>query len=426
MTTNPVTRRAVLAGAALAAPTLRELAGRGAAAAAAAPSILEYATWQAEEPGFGAWWKEVTTAFAEAHPGQRIAMTQIPFRDYLDQLTIRFASNRPPPLLELPSDSLGAFASQDWLAPLDARIKGMPIETDWSSLQRDMVWDGKTMGVLLMGYAFMMFYNQKLLDEAGGVSVPTDWPSFCAAVPRITNRERGIFGLSAVTTEYPTIPLDFIRSIVWPGASLTNGTRWNLTDPKVVAAIETYRSVVSGNAPPGVNSTVIRQLFTDGKTGFLVDGPWVWALLDRAPPAVRPHLKMVKAPFAPPLGGASNSIHIAAGLDQATEEAAWSFIAFLAQPEWQQRYTVLAAAPAARQRVLTPELEAQRPELKAINEAVLGAQSTTPANQALRANYNEFNKILQRAAVKVLSTGAPVAEIMRQTQAELDQAVPLG
>lgn len=414
-----MTRRAALAGAAGAA-----VAGR-VAAQPRAPAPLEFTTWQWEEPGFGPWWQELVAAFNAANPATPVQVTAIPFRDYLDQLTIRFASGRPPPLLELPSDSLGAFASQGWLEPLDARLPGTAVADGWSSLQRDMVWDGKVQGVLLMGYAFMLFHNQALLDAAG-VPSPGSWAEFQAAVPRITDRARGVFGLSAVTTEYPTIPLDLIRSIVWSGGQLVEGGRYALTSPATVAAVEGYRTLVGGNAPPGINSTVARQLFTDGKTGFLVDGPWVAALLERAPPTVRPALRMGKAPFSPPLGGASNSLHIAAGQPQAVQDAAWRFIQMLAEPRWQRRYTEMASVPAPRQGVLTDELAAARPGLRAVNEAAVGVLSTTPANQSLRANYNEFNKILQRTAVRVLSTQEPVPAILRDAQAELEQAAPLG
>lgn len=410
-----LTRRTTLAGAAALLATHR----------AQAATTLEFTTWQAEEPGFGAWWKELIAAFEQKNRGTQIKVTGIPYKDYLDQLTIRFASNRPPPLFELNTDTVGAFASQDWLQPLDDRIKQSVIGTDkWSGLQQDLSWDGKMLGVLLMGYAFMLFYNQALLDQAG-VTLPASWDEWLAAVPKVTQRDRGIFGLSAVTTEYPTIPLDMLRTIRWSGGSIVRGNAYNLTDPKVVQAVELYRRVVGGNAPLGANSTIIRQLFTDGKTGFLIDGPWVWALLDHAPKEVRPNLKMAKCPFAPPVGGASNSIHIAAGLDQATQDAAWSFIAFLTQPKWQQRYTELTAAPAARLDALTPELAASRPELKAINEAVIGVEPNVPRSQALHANYNEFTQIMQRTCVRVLSTSLPVIDILKDTQAQLERAVPL-
>ena len=118
-----LTRRTTLAGAAALLATHR----------AQAATTLEFTTWQAEEPGFGAWWKELIAAFEQKNRGTQIKVTGIPYKDYLDQLTIRFASNRPPPLFELNTDTVGAFASQDWLQPLDDRIKQSVIGTDkWS------------------------------------------------------------------------------------------------------------------------------------------------------------------------------------------------------------------------------------------------------------------------------------------------------
>jgi multiple sugar transport system substrate-binding protein len=410
-----ITRRAAL-GTALAVPFLRP--------AFAAPLDLELTTWQYEEPGFSTWWKEVVAAFNEANPQYRVFLTGIANKDYLDQLTVRFASNRPPVLLELSPEAIGAYASQDWLMPVDDRIKGSPIETEWSSLQSDVRWNGKNYGVLLMSYAFMMFYNAALL-QAAGVAVPTSWAEWKAAVPKITDRDKGIFGLSAVTTEYVTISADLLRNIIWSGASFLKDGHYNLTDPAVIAAMEGYRSVVGGNAPLGQNSTVIRQLFVDGKTAFLIDGPWVYTLLDKAKPETRPHLKMVKAPFAPPVGGAGNSIHIAAGASKAQADGAWAFILFAAQPTWQQRYTAVTNVAAPRRNVLTPELAKARPELVAINDAVVGAVSTTPANSNLRSNYNEFNHIIVRTCVRIISTSDPIPRIMRETQDELERTVPL-
>jgi multiple sugar transport system substrate-binding protein len=393
--------------------------------AAAAVQTVEFATWQWEEPGFSDWWKSMTAAFEEAHPDIRINVTQLPFNDYIDQLTIRFASGRPPAVFELPSENLGLFASQDWLLPLDDRISGTAIASDkWSPLQREMVWKGKTMGVLLMAGGPMMFYNKSYLDAAG-VAVPTSYASFGAALAKITDRSKGVFGLSAVTTEHPTIANDLIQAILWNGGEPIKDGHYNLTDPKVVAAVEAYRRVTALNAPLGNNSTIKRQLFADGKAAFMLDGPWLWPLVQRAKPELRSQFRMVPVPFKPTLGGAVDSMHIAAGVDAATQEAAWSFVAFMIEPEWERKWTLLTTSPAPRIDALTSDDLKARPELETTREALVGVQPTMPLNEAIRGNYNEFSHILQSAAVQVLSTTTPVAQIMQQTQAALEQAVPL-
>ncbi len=391
---------------------------------AASAQSLDMTTWQLEEPGVGDWWKEVIAAYAKANPGKSVNVQQIQYKDYVNQLTVRFASNRPPHIITMPTDGFGVFADQGWLAPLDDRAKATPIATNWSSLQSDLVWDGKTQGVLLMGYGFMLFYNEQLLNEAG-VKPPASFEEFRQAVAKITNRDKGIFGLAAVTTEHPTVTLDFVRFIEWQGADLVKDGKYNLADPAVVKAIENYRETVGGHAPLGNNSTIARQLFVDGKAAFLIDGPWMYARIEQAKPEMRAVLKMVKAPFTPTLGGASNSIHIPAALDAKAKDEAWSFIRFITQPEWQLRYTQLTAAPPGLKGAVTPEVAAEKPHLKLINEAVIGAEPIIPNIKSIRANSNEFFAITQRAALRVLSTKEPVAAILKDAQAELDRAIPL-
>lgn len=398
------------------------------AAAGGAPALgqttLTFPTWQVEDPGFGDWWRELIAAYEAKYPGVKVDMQQIPFKDFADQLTIRFAANRAPDIVELPSSSFGAFVSQDWLAPLDADIKGTAIEKQWSSLQSDLVWDGKNYGVLVMGYGFMLFYNEALLQGAGAAP-PKSFEEFRQAVAKVTDRDRGIFGLAAVTTEHPTIAQDFIRFIVWAGQDPIVGDKYRFTDPAVVKAVENYRETVGKNAPLGNNSTLARQLFVDGKAGFLIDGPWVFTWLDKAPAAVRPQLKMIAAPFTPPLGGAANSLHIPANASKQKRDLVWKFIELAATPEWQQRYTVLTNSPAGLRGALTPAAAQQHPHLRAINDAVVGAQPILPSEQPVRANSNEFEAIIRRSALRVLSTQEPVAKIMAELQKELESTVPL-
>src|SRR5262245_25144383 len=96
-----------------------------AAAAIAAPHVpraqavtLDFPSWQAEEPGVSQWWREVIAAFQAANPSVRINFFSIPFVSYIQQLTVRFAGNRPPDIVHLPARNFASFASQGWLAPL--------------------------------------------------------------------------------------------------------------------------------------------------------------------------------------------------------------------------------------------------------------------------------------------------------------------
>ncbi len=391
---------------------------------AAAETTLSFPTWQAEEPGFSQWWKELIAAYEKAHAGVKIALQQIAYPNYANEMTIRFASNTPPDIVALPANSFGSFASQGWLEPLDERLQRDPMPPGWSSLQSLYQWSGHTLGVLVMGYGAMLFYNERLLADAG-VAVPKTFAEFVAAVPKITQKDKGIFGLASVTAEYPTILNELLSYIRWQGGDAFRGGKYSFTDPAVVAALETYRRVVGGNAPLGNVQTMQRQTFVSGKAAFTLDGPWVYALFKNAPEAVRPALKMMVPPFTPHMGGQSNSLHIAAGISAERKDLVWQFIRLAMTTAWQRRYFVLTSSPPGLPRTLAAEDIAAAPQLAAVADAAEGAESFIPTLQPIQANVNEFVQILMRSAVRILTTGDAVAKICADTQADLARAVAL-
>jgi multiple sugar transport system substrate-binding protein len=386
---------------------------------------LSFPTWQAEEAGFSQWWKELIAAYETAHPGVKIVLQQIAYPNFTNDLTVRFASNTPPDIVELSGNNFGSFAAQGWLEPLDGYLEKEPLPAAWSSLQALYTWSGKTLGVMVMGYGFMLFYNEKLLADAG-VAVPKSFPEFVTAVAKITQKDKGIFGLSSVSAEYNTIVNEVTSFILWQGADAFRGGAYTLTDPGVLAALETYRKVVGGNSPLGNVSTMTRQTFISGKAGFLIDGPWVYSLFKSAPEAVRPALRMIAPPFSPHTGGAANSLHIPAGISAERKDLVWQFIKLSMQPEWQRRYFVLTSSPPGLPSALTAAELAAAPQLGPVAEAAKGAQSFFPLLQPVQENVAEFTQILTRMAVRVIATGDPVARIAAEAQAELQRAIPLG
>ena len=166
---------------------------KGALALAAAPApvfaqgaavTLDFPSWQAEEPGVSGWWRALIAEFETANPGAKVNLYSIPFTQYVQQLTVRFAGNNAPDIVHLPTRNFAAFASQGWLAPMDERLARTDILQNWTPLQSEMKWEGKTQGLLLMGYGSLLYYNEKLLAEAG-VGVPTT-PAASAAAAALT------------------------------------------------------------------------------------------------------------------------------------------------------------------------------------------------------------------------------------------------
>jgi multiple sugar transport system substrate-binding protein len=393
------------------------------AAPASAQSTLDFPSWQAEEPGVSSWWKAVVADFEAQNAGVKVNLYSIPFANYVQQLTVRFAGNNPPDIVHLPTRNFAAFASQGWLQPIDDRLAKTDILKTWTPLQGDMKWDGKMQGVLLMGYGSLLYYNQKLLDEAGA-KLPTTPDEWLGAIEKSTKRDAGQFGLVATSIEHPNLVVEAGTWVMGQGLDWVKDGKYQFTDPKVLAAVEQYRKSMRF-APPGTNSTTARQLFIDGKATFLRDGPWIWAFVEKAPEATKPFLKVTRVPFPSVTGGTSNSIHIASGTPKDKQELAWKFIELAASPKWQAQYPIMSASPAPRKDSLPPDAAQKLPHLKLIMDSAATAVSVFPTQPALMESYNEYASIFGRSMLKLQSTQDPTEKIMGDLQKELERAVPL-
>ena len=396
----------------------------GATELAAAQGVtLDFPSWQAEEPGFAEWWKGLISEYEARHPGVKVKLYSIPFANYVNQLTVRFAGQNPPDIAHLPSRNFASFASQQWLEPIDDLLTASDIASKWSKMQTEMSWNGKTYGVLLLPYGNLLYYNEKLLQDAGA-KVPTTPAEWLDAMARTTNRDKGQFGLVTTTAEHPNMFIDAATWVLGEKQDWLKGNKYNFTDPGVVAAMDQFRKSLT-YAPPGTNSASARQLFIDGKAAFLRDGPWVWATLQKAKPETRLLLKMAQLPFPVITGGASNSLHIPARLEAQRKKLVWEFIALAASPAWQEKYVQLTGSPAGRIGVIGPEQAKKDPHLSAITLAAEKAENLFPMQPALRENYNEFATLFSRAVVRMQSSSQPTDAILANLQKELTAAIPL-
>jgi multiple sugar transport system substrate-binding protein len=384
---------------------------------------LEFPTWQAEEPGYAEFWTEAVKAFEQSHPNVKINKYQVPFREFIDKMTVRFAAGNPPQVAHLPTRNLPSFAAQGWLMPLDDLIAKTDIRATYTKMAEEMVWNGKTQGVLLMGYGMMFFYNERILKEAG-VAVPTTEEELLKAIQAATNVNKGLFGWGTTTTDHPQIYVDWASWATGLGVSFYKEHQYSFTDPAVVRAIDRFR-VAAKHAPKGTSTEAMRQLFVDGKIAMLRDGPWVGAMLKKAPEDVRPFLKMGLLPFPHNPGGTSNSIHIPAKIDPERKQLVWEFIQLLTIPEWQAKYMLLTRSPAPRRNALSERQQAEQPELTLVAKSVSSAVNLFPEIPAARTNYNQIAKLVGEAGIRLVNSDRPTADILKDLQAELVRRVPL-
>jgi multiple sugar transport system substrate-binding protein len=369
---------------------------------------LDFPTWQAEEPGPAEFWTEAVKAFEAAHPGVTIKKYQVPFREYVDKLTVRFSGGTPPDIVHLPLRNFPSFAAQGWLKPIDDLLAKTDIKQTYSPMASELDWDGKTQGVMLMGYGMLLFYNEALLT----------------AIKATTKPDKGIFGWGAVTAEHPNIFVDWSSWVTGMGASLFNKDGYNFTAPDVLKAMEGFRTAVR-QAPKGTSSEAMRQLFLDGKIAMFREGSFFASQLKTAPAEMRPNLKAAMMPFPVVPGGTSNSIHIPAKLDPQRTQLVWEFIQMISQPEWQAKYTQAIKVPAPRKGSFTPEMAAADPLLALSAKASEVAVNIFPSTPAVRLNYNQIAKMVGESGIRLVNSDRSTESVLKDLQDQLNRRVPL-
>jgi multiple sugar transport system substrate-binding protein len=417
-------RTARSGGFALAAGTLLSgsLAACGSSSGSGDEVTLDFPTWQSDEAGVGDWWRRTITNHQNQHANVTIKLSQVPFASYVNTLTQRFSASRPPDIVHLPSANFSAFASQGWLDSLDERVRDTDVSSMWAPLQQTMTWDGKTYGVLLLGYAPILYYNEKMLGEAG-VSVPTTPDQLLDAARRLTGGGR--FGFGATTSNHPGLYGEVTWFVYGSGATWITGDELQFTSPGVTQALEMYRELAK-QSPKGVVSEQRRTFFYDAKVAMTMDGPFIYSALEQKASAEnRPHLKVARVPLPQTPGFPSNSIHIAADIDDDRKAAVWDYIRSLLTHDVQVDYARSYKVPSPRKDVLGPELVSETPALELFQKETEKANVAQPDNKKVQENFNEFQKLIIDAVVRLQSTTDPTSTVLADLQDKVAKATQL-
>jgi len=332
-------------------------------------------------------------------------------------LLTMFAANDPPDIVHLPSASLLQFAKNDWLEPLDEILQDTDIPQTWSSLQSNMVLNGKTQGLLLLGYGFNLYYNEKMLNDAG-IAVPTTPEQLLSAAEALT--KDGIYGFGSTTVEMDNVFNEVSMFIIGEGNQWIKDGKYNLTDEEFVKAVDHYRKLLK-MSPQGVSVEQKRQLFFDGKIAMIIDGPFIYGQAKSDKSVAGPNIKISPAPFPQTPGNVSNNLSIAKNIEPEKKKLVGEFIKLAASPQWQAKYAEYSNSPVPRAGVISETYLNDHPEMKVFAEAAKNAVSIIPDSLNVRTNFNQFSKTVQAAMMELMVTDKPTIDVLRKLQDQLSK-----
>ena len=159
----------------------------------------------------------------------------------------------------------------------------------------------------------------------------------------------------------------------------------------------------AGVLPQGLNIAQRNQLFYEGKIAMVLTGPWQYAgFKSQAIESVADAIQVAPQPFALTSGGASNSIHVPAGLNDEQLTLACDFLRTIASPEIQAAYATTAQLPPPLSGVVTAEVTAEQPHLEAFAAGVDTATNFMPPGY--ESSFSEFSRIVADEVNRMLAT----------------------
>lgn len=375
--------------------------------------VLQFPTWQATEPGFKEFWEKAISEFESKHQNVKINMYQVPFANYIDTLTTLYGANTPPQITHIASRYFAKFQDMGWFEPLDERLKETDILSKWSSLQGNLTNDGKNYGLLLLGNAYSMFYNEKLFADAG-VEVPKDVNSFMKAAEKLTmdtNKDGNpdVFGFASCQTTDTNFYNEASVFVVGQGGQWADkGDLKAMVSDKTITALTNFQTIFKNNwSPSGLTVEQKRQYFTEGKIAMIFDGPWVGSLIAKAPENVKENLKVTSVPFENIPGSMSNSLHIPASISDKEKELVWDFIKMVSQDDFQRDYMKFVGSPSPKANMITEELLKEKPLLGQFADDAEKAQEILPSGY--EKDYAEFSRFAIDSVMQIVTK--PYADV---------------
>ncbi|MFB7110271.1 extracellular solute-binding protein [Streptomyces sp. NPDC056190] len=365
------------------------------------------------------WQKDVAAAF-EAKTKAKVKFEIQQWDGIQQKLTTALSEENPPDVFEVGNTQTPAYAKTGGLADL-ADLKSS-IGGDWTeSLNNSSVFDGKQYAAPWYFANRVVLYNKKLWADAGIKDTPKTRDEFYADLKKVGDK---------TGAEPIYLPgqnwYHFVGLVVGEGGELVkkDGDKYvsNLADPKVAAAMETYKKFQAlSKAPKDKDEANPQQgeVFAKGKVGAFIGMGWEAGIAIKANPKIEKEIGYFTIPGATAdkpegvfLGG--SNLAVAAGSKK--QELAREFLKIALSDQYEGQL--------AKENGVIPNKESLQSNLQGnvVAEAAAPAAAgggTTPLIPEWAAVENDPNPV--KAYMTAVLNGKSPAEAAKQVEGEFNK-----
>lgn len=373
------------------------------------------------------WITEAVAAYEDANPNIKIDGYEVAYSEFWDKMDTSIASGTAADLLALTNTNLSKYIDAGSIIALDDYIDMEDIANNWSDVQKTAVvdcgTDGKTyMLITDMGY-YLPMYRPSIFEKAGISEFPTTPEEFIDAMTKLSSVD-GVtpYAMMTVPGNYTEGAIDLSIWIIGLGGHYGENGQPTLNSPEVVEAFGYLKQMYdAGLIIRDTDKGTYRQMFASGNIGVLIDGQFMYPMLEGWDESVKGDYVVADLPFPTQRASCFFEGLSVSSTSEHPQEAA-DFIEYLCTLEEQQKLVDITGFASARADVFADEEFANSiyekwdwMEVYAdhLDDAVLNNPTGIGGDK-----LPELQKILYSAFESVLFEGADIQSTLDAAQEE--------
>jgi multiple sugar transport system substrate-binding protein len=357
---------------------------------------------------------KLVSLYEKAHPNVTIKRQSVPIGSLITKASQETASHTLPDVMIIDNPDLPTFASTGALTQLDQYLTGsLSASSFYAGSMSTMQYQNKTYAISTGNNDLALFYNKKLLSDAG-LTPPVTWADLEADAAKLTKGNTYGFAMSAPATEEGSWQFE---PFLW-----SNGADLNKVDgAQGVQALQFLTNLIqkgymSKAALNWGQGDVLTQ-FEEGHAAMMENGPWNLSELKTAGTDFGVVSLPVPSTSAKPVSPLGGEIWTVPQTDQAHEQAAWNFLSWLLQPAQMVDYdTVQGYMPPLK--AIAPQVLQSNPNLQVFTDELNTARARTAQ---VGAKYPSISQAIWTAEQSALSGSLSPQAALTQAQQSIDK-----
>jgi len=278
-------------------------------------------------------------AFEAENPDIEVELTDLTWANGHEKIVIAFASGTAPDLVELGSDWIAEFASNELIMDISSHIESDSSDYQgWSMAE----FKNKIYAVPWFLGTRVLFANRDLLNQAGYDSnyIPLSLYSFRDAAYKIDSLGKETFGFGSNTAEKHSLYKKYLP-FFWSfdGQLFSDNNLFCLIASNYGLESLTFYKELNDSCGYVSNQRGIEDAFLDGKIGFIISGDWLLKRIENE----KPDFNLVSS-FIPGRKFSGKSFlggeFIAVNSFSKHKKEALKFVRFITSPENQIKFCI--------------------------------------------------------------------------------------